>query len=190
MVISDPRLIPQTDMPLIIFSDVTYGFIAFLIKWRTSGDWDHAMISRTQGMFVVQDFGGYHEKPMDVYLKKGNRLKFVSLVNVTSQIIDVFNISINYRLSLPWWKKAYDFLGIFGQAIGQPWIHTPGLEYCSVDVVRHLKNISSCLNPEDQRVILGIGNEWNPQQLEAYCQEHPETFKEYGKYESDDGVTV
>lgn len=188
--ISDPRTIPQADLPLIVFSDVTYGWIAFLIKWRTSGDYDHVMISITKGKFICQDFSGYHEIPMENYLKKGNRLKFFSLVNITPSAIITLNHSINDRLKLSWWKKCYDWLGIIGQALGQEWIHTPGLEYCSEDVVRKLKNISPYLPQQDQTVISNIGNQWNPEQLEIYCQSHPETFKEYGKWEADDGVIV
>lgn len=190
MQINDPRTISQTDMPLIVFSDVTNGWVSFLIKWRTAGDYDHAMLSRTQGKFVCQDFSGYHEISMESYLKKGNRLKFFTLVNINQKAIDAISLSINTRLALPWWNKGYDWLGILGQALGQEWIHTPGLEYCSEDVVRQLKTIVSFLPIQDQEVINRIGNQWNPQQLQAYCQLCPETFKEYGKYESDDGIII
>lgn len=186
----DPREIPQTDMPLIVFSDVTYGWIAFLIKWRTKGNYDHAMLARNKGKFICQDFSGYHEIPMEQYLKKGNRLKFYSFKNINQQAIDALNQSIAYRMSRPWWQRSYDWIGIAGQAVGMPWIHTPGLEFCSVDDINRMRDMAKYLTERDQVVIAGIGNQWNPQQLEEYCYAHPETFKEYGKYEADDGIVV
>lgn len=188
--INDPRTIPQTDMPLIVFSDVTHDWIGFLIKWRTAGDFDHAMWATVKGQFVVQDFSGYHEKPMDVYLKNGNRLKFMSLVNITPVAINILDASIDARLKQPWYRKAYDYLGIVGQALGMPWLHMPGLDYCSEDVILHLKHMAPGLPIADQTVIANIGNQWNPEQLEDYMQVHPETFKEYGKWEADDGIIV
>lgn len=190
MLINDPRLIPQLDMPLIVLSEQKTDFVSFLIDWRTKGSWDHVMLSINQGKFVCQDFGGYHEIPMDGYLKKGGELKFVKLLNSNQEFINAFRKSVLDRLSLPWYRKTYDFLGIFGQAIGQPWIHTPGLEYCSVDVIRHLKNACQYLPLLDRNIIMAIPPESNPQYLDEVICMNPSVFSIYGQWDSDSGVII
>ncbi len=93
-------------------------------------------------------------------------------------------------MALPWWRKQYDWLGILGQALHLPWIHTPGLEYCSVDLLRCWKAGAMFLPAHDRTVILGIPNESSPSDLNRWAGNHPEVFNVYAEYLSDDGVVV
>lgn len=194
MPIQDPRLIPQTDIPLLVLSNQKNSLIAQLINFRTHLNgvhpYDHAMLCINEGKFVLQDFGGYNEIPMGKYLIKDGELAFVQLVNSNADFIKAFSKSVQKRLLAPWWQKMYDYLGIFGQAIGQSWIHTPGLEYCSVDVIRHLVNACPHLPKEDQLVINNIPRESNPEVFWNIILNNPKTFFVYGYWDSENGIIV
>lgn len=189
MKIQDPRTILQTDLPLFVFSDSATDLIAFLITWRTKGTWNHAMLAVYQGMFTSQGWT-YQSFPMDGYMKKGFRLDFYKLVNMTPKAAAAALEYTTTRLKKPWWTKMYDWVGIFGQAIGLPKVHTPGLEYCSVDVTNCLKSIAFLLPTRDCKIILRIPDEVTPQELHDYMVANPEVFCEYGNYEADEGVII
>lgn len=192
--IQDPREIPQSDDPLIIFSNQLNSPVGWVIDWKTNipgiPPTDHAMISRTESKFVCQNFTGYREISMNSYLIKGGQLAFVQLVNSNPEFIKAFNDSVNARLAGPWWTKTYDFIGIFGQAIGQPWIHTPGLMYCSVDVIRHLVNACPKLPKPDQLIINNIPPETNPELFRKITIDHSDTFSLKYLWDSTNGIIV
>jgi hypothetical protein len=97
-------------------------------------------------------------------------------------------------LARPGLENSYDFLGVAGQLIGrvipgaQNLIHTPGLEYCSVDVIRHLVNACPYLPKSDQLIINAIPRETNPEKLWQIILDNPQTFSVYGIYQY--GVTL
>jgi len=194
--IDDPRHILQSQEPLLVFCNQS-DLISEVIDWRTDIKnflpWDHAMLSINQGRLVTQTMGiinAYRDIPMSEYMTKGTTLGFVQLVNSSPDFISAFNKSVQKRLTSPWWVTQYDYLGIFGQAIGVPWIHTPGLEYCSVDVLRHLVNACPYLPKEDQLVINAIPREINPEALWQIILTNPKTFFVYGIYDYSTGVVV
>lgn len=183
--IPDPRLIIQDDLPLIVFSDRAFGLIAFLIKWKTAGDYNHVMLALRPGKLVAQT-NFYAEVLMEVYMQKSCRLKFVSLKNLTPIAKNMLYESVARRLKAPWWTRGYDWLGVFGQAIGVKWIQTPGLEYCSEDVIFHLKSIMNEMPEFDRMVINSIPKQASPQELNEFVKRYPEVFTVYGKWEADD----
>lgn len=187
--IPDPRLIPQTDLPLIVLANKTNDFIAGTINLRTNGSWDHAMTIINQGKFCTQGLT-YSEVPMEDYLKRGGQLKFIKLVNSNPEFNQAFKKAVLSRLGSPWWHKFYDFIGIFGQAIGMPWIHTPGLMYCSVVDIALLKASCIYLPSKDQQIINTIPNESSPQSLDDIFKSNPGIFATYGIYLSDEGIIV
>ena len=190
LTISDPRTIPQNDLPLTVLANQTNSIISSLIDWKTNSSVDHAMMYVTPGVFTSQAFPVYHNVPIEAYMKKGGRLKFVNFLHINGQAANALRNAVSARMALPWYQKMYDYLGIFGQAIGQPWIHTPGLEYCSVDVLRCWKTAAPYLPDLDRDLILSIPNESSPSVLDDYVKNHPEVFMVYGEYLSDDGVIV
>jgi hypothetical protein len=193
--INDPRLLIQSQEPFIILCNQN-DFISTAIDWRTDlpgvHPWDHAMLSINAGKFVTQTMGifnAYREIPMEEYMVRGTTLGFVQMVNNTPAFTSAFSKSVQKRLTAPWWVTQYDYLGVFvGQALGQPWIHTPGLEYCSVDVIRHLVNACPYLPKADQIVINAIPRETNPEGLWQIILNNPGTFSVYGYYDSALGI--
>lgn len=167
-------------MPLIVLCNQTNSPIGWLIDFRTNikglFPLDHAQLSKDQGRFVRQDFTGFHDIPMEDYLIPGGQLYFVELVNSNPEFVAAFRASVEARLQAPFWEKGYDYVGIFGQAIGVPWIHTPGLRFCSVDVIRHLVNACPKLPKEDQLIINNIPPESNPEGFGEIIVSNPKTF--------------
>jgi hypothetical protein len=193
--IIDPRTIPQSMEPTIWFCNEN-NFIAEAIDWRTDikglHPWNHAMLSINQGQFVWESmslWNAYREGSMSTYMNLGSQLGCVTLVNNSPAFANAFAKSVQQRLSRPGIENSYDFLGVFGQLVGLPeLIHTPGLEYCSVDVIRHLVNACPYLPKADQLVINNIPSETNPEQLWQIILNNPQTFSVYGIYQY--GVTL
>ena len=189
--INDPNSLIQSQEPFMVFCNQN-DLIAEAIDWRTNINnllpWDHAMLSISQGRFVCQTMGifnAYRDIPMSDYMKKGTTLAFVQLVNSNPAFVNAFSKSVQKRLSSPWWVTQYDYLGVFvGQALGLPWIHTPGLEYCSVDVIRHLVNACPYLPKPDQLVINNIPRQTNPEQLWKIVLDNPNIFSPLGIYKA------
>ena len=194
--IDDPRKIPKGNW--IVFYNNLKSEISWGIDWKTNipgvPPASHAMISRKQGFFVAQEmkvFKAYQEVPMEKYMIPGGQLAFIRVVNDNPAFSSAFNASIDERLASPWYVTQYDFLGVFvGQALGFPWIHTPGLRFCSVDVIRHLTNASPKLPKTDQLVINNISPEDNPEQLREITIENPPTFELDYTWDSKTGIVV
>ena len=188
--ILEPRAIPQDQEPLLVFCNQK-NLIGEIIDWRTQLPnllpWEHAMLSINQGKFVTQTMGifnAYREIPMEQYLVKNTQLAFVQLTNSSPDFVKAFSKSVQKRLTAPWYVTQYDYLGVFvGQALGLPWIHTPGLEYCSVDVLRHLVNSCSYLPKEDQLIINNISREISPEGLWEIVVNNPKTFLIFGSWD-------
>ncbi len=194
--IPDPRLLLQSQEPMWVFCNQN-DFISTAIDWKTNipgiHPWDHAMLTINSGKFVTQTMGifdAYREIPMSAYMKPGTQLAFVQFVNSNPDFVTAFSKSVQKRLTARWWVTMYDYLGIVGQAIDQPWIHTPGLRYCSVDDLRHAVNSCPKLPKEDQMVINSIPSEINPENLWKVVLDNPNTFSVLGYYNFDEGVTV
>lgn len=180
--------------PWMVFANNTIDPIAKIIDFKTDipgvQPKNHAMLSIDQEEFAVQNMtliNAYRKVPMSAYMIKGQTLSFVNLVNSNPQFVSAFSKSVQKRLSRPGFENCYDFFGILGEALENPifdtsWIHTPGLEYCSVDVIRHLVNACPYLPKEDQIIINGIPRETNPEQLWVIVNNNPKTFNIYGDY--------
>ena len=188
-IIDYPNLIPEKDLPLLVFSDQTSGIVEFFIKFRTKGNYSHVMWQIHPNEFVSQG-NTYARVKMEKYMKANSRLKFVSLEGVTPKGIAAIKKSIEAKLALPWYKKAYNWLGILGQATGIKWLNTPGLEYCSQDVPQHLK-IALAQCPEGfpaplNGIIKNIPINPSPQQFNEYLHDfHSTAFPVFGKWEGD-----
>lgn len=126
----DPNLIPESDLPLIVFSDHSSGFIQWLIKWRTKANYNHVMVMHKPGMFASQG-NVFSEIPLSRYMTANSRLKFWKVRNLGDNERKTMLDRIDYQLRQPWHKRAYDYLGIFGQALSRTGINHPGKMYCS-----------------------------------------------------------
>lgn len=132
--IINPVNITAEDCPLIVFSDHSSGFIQWIIKWRTKASYSHAMVMIEPGKFASQG-NVFSNAPLSRYIKRGNRLKFWKVKELTVVEKKLFEARVNKKLNLPWWKRNYDYLGIFGQATGLRFFNVPWKQFCS-EVVR------------------------------------------------------
>jgi hypothetical protein len=185
--ITDPRTLPPNFY--FISKDGTFDFVSYLIKLRTQAEWNHSMLMRKPG-FVVSQGMQLVEQPIDLYMKNGTRLDFFTLTNPIAQVLVAMNAYVDKRLAGNWLSKSYDILGIFGQLIGVPAIHTPGLDYCSEFTLSVLKSGTPFMSTPDSTIIMGQSVESQPQQLEYLYLNNPSIFTHYGTYESDNGVIV
>ena len=185
--ILDPRTIPQSDYdvsPFFVSKGGGTDIMSKLIRWRTKSWCEHSMLSINPGKFVWESASNwYGEGKMDSYLVPNNKLVFYQLVNCTPETTSALRQYVYNRINSPWWNKMYDYVGILGEALGTPKIHTPGLEYCSVDDIHALKTIAPTLPHADQLIINSIPDEENPGYLDMVMLNAKTVFKEYGVYQ-------
>lgn len=123
------------EMPIIVLCDDLRSFIGWGIRSHTKGNWNHAFIMNKKGKCVSQNFDGFNQYPIDVYLKDGMMLKFWSVKNM--DVLDRLVVikAIERRLLAPWWKNMYDFFGVaVGQLFNIRWAQNPFKMYCSEQV--------------------------------------------------------
>jgi len=186
----DVLAIEKEELPLIVFSDSSSGFIQWIIKARTKGTYNHVMWAHKSRKFASQG-NIYSEVPFGRYEKYGNRLKFLQIKGLTFAQKKMIVFSIENKLKLPWHKRLYDWFGvIIGQAVGLKGINTPWLDYCSEDVPQHLK--------ENKELLKSIGNNGlrdfidhipkhgSPEDLNKYFKQNPDYTMVYAKWDSDD----
>ena len=184
----NPAIISKDDCPLIFLSDFTSGPIEFVIKFRTKGNYNHAMWMPWPREFASQGWT-YSLVKLDRYMKRNNRLKAWAVKGLTPVLRKLLVESITKKLARPWWKKRYDFLGILGQAIGLDWLNTPYLDFCSEDVALHLKYVADKgLNDDNplKKVIQEMPKHGSPEDINEYFKKHSEHFEVFGKWEGDD----
>ena len=130
-VIFNPLEIKEEDMPVQVLAHQKGSWLGRLIQLRTFSEYSHSMIMVRPGYVVSQGFLVYKEIPLKVFMDKGYSMKFWAHTGLS--VVERFQIisAIDCELKKAWWKKRYDFLGIFGQAIGLRWLNVPWAYYCS-----------------------------------------------------------
>lgn len=180
----DPRSIPQSDFPFIVSKGGGIDPISRLIRWRTRSWCEHSMLAINPGKFVWESATSwYGEGPMEKYMIPDTCLKFYQLVNMNPAAYSALRKYVGDRIASPWWHKLYDWVGIMGEALGTPKIHTPGLEYCSVDAIHALESMVTALPAQDDVLINNIPQEENPGYLDQVMVNYPKVFKLYGVYQ-------
>jgi len=129
----DPLKIPKEDLPLIVLSDHSSGFIQWAIKARTKGNYNHVMTCIKTGTFDSQG-NTFSRIPMSRYMTPHSRLKFWKIKDLTEKEKASIRLRIMRRLNLPSWKRRYDYIGLIGQVVGLRWINNPWTPYCSEQV--------------------------------------------------------
>ena len=123
-------------------------------------------------------------------MKPGCRLKFWFIQHLTPKQSQLIIDSIERKLSLPWYKRLYDWVGIFGQTVKLRFISTPGLDYCSEDVPEHARDNRELLmditHKETKIALMNFPKHASPPALNKYFKENPAVFEVFGKWDSDD----
>lgn len=176
--IADPRLIPTSEGPMIVSKGGGTDLMSRLIRWRTKSWCEHSMLFVNQGEFVWESAASwYGPGPMDSYLTPGTCLRFYRLVDINPAAVIALNNYIATRLASPWYDKTYDWVGIVGEAIGFPKIHTPGLEYCSVDAIHALEAMGTAIGGDSENIIAAIPPEENPGYLDLVMNQYVSVFQ-------------
>lgn len=126
----DVRKIEKSDCPMIVFSTSRWNLFNYLTGWKTKGLWTHVMVLTQPDTLLTQDWAGLRSVPLANYLKKDMRLKFWKIKNLNQSQRDWINLNIYRAMRSPWWTRQYDFLGIFGQAVGWKALNNPWKKFC------------------------------------------------------------
>lgn len=180
----DPRLIKSEDIPVMVFSSHSWNIISYLIKWRTKRANNHVMWMINKHEFASQG-GTYARVPVKKYLKSGNRLKFVKIRSLEPVYLELILGSIYKKLGKPWYRKLYDGVGVFGQAIGIKKLNIPWLDFCSEDAPSHLKVIKMFVDKNMQKIVDEINDHKNPGELNEIVNKHPAYFEVLGYWWND-----
>ncbi len=169
----DPNKFTKEHLPLVVFSDHSSGWIQFLIKWRTKGNYNHVMLMLEPGEFVSQG-NTFSKCPISRYMTNKSRLKFYRIKDLTEGDIALLYAMIEDDLNGSWWSKHYDYFGIFGQILGISKINSPGRMYCSERVSKYLRALLLQRIPEHP----------SPAELNEAMKDHPRT-PVFGRWSAD-----
>jgi hypothetical protein len=157
-------------MPVWVFSCDLRGFLGWGIRFRTNGIFNHVMMMRRQGKFATQNLT-FREVPIDKYNIHSNIMEFWTCINMPDEVKCRIRLEITKQLKESVWKRFYDVLGIFGQAVGLRWIQLPWFNYCTERVGR------------PTRVILpDLPKRLTPKEMREYFRGHPYQMKCLGQY--------
>lgn len=168
MQIIDPYKLDYCDMPMVVLCDNSNNFMSWVIKWKTKGIYNHIMNMINPFSFISQDPTGLHTVPLDKYLKRNMKLKFWVLL-FSKDIKDMIIEEINRDSKLPWYKTMYDFLGIFGQALGIKKLNNPFKMFCSERNAKYIR-----IGDPDYPI------HGSPEDQNEYMKTKPEFYKVYG----------
>lgn len=186
--ILDPHSIPVEEYPFIVSKGGGIDPLSRLIRWRTNSWCEHSMLAVNPGKVIWESASSwYGEGDMSIYMVPNTCLRFYSLVNINPQAIQALRDYVTGRMKSPWYNKLYDWVGILGEAVGLPKIHTPGLEYCSVDAIHALEAMAVDLDNYNKTIITNIPVEENPGYLDLYMNSYPSVFT--CKYQYQYGAT-
>lgn len=182
--------IPLDQYPVIVFADNNSDPVNSAIKVRTGANYSHVMWMIEPGVMASQGFMNYAKVPIDKYMNASERMKFVGLNGVTALGRKAIIDSINAKLNGPFYRKWYDWLGIFGQLVGLPWIQTPWFDYCSEDQPYHLQKALR-MAPNEFTIALtfvikNVPRNGSPGVLDVYYKEHRDVLPLFGKWEGDE----
>lgn len=175
----NPLTFNKDDFPIIVLADDLRGFISWAIKAHTAGNYNHTFILHEPGMVVSQNLNGFSENKIEAYLTAGMMLKFWRIKDLTQEEKDAILSAINKRLSFPWWRRSYDFLGtLVGQLIHVKWLQNPFQEFCSEEVNDdYIKQVK-------RAEIMGI-KEPSPSELNTYFMKYPQIMECLGYWWED-----
>jgi len=174
----DPTQFNESDLPLICLSDDRNGFIGWGIKAHEHGNYPHSFILHRKGFAVSQGFSTFKEINISDYMKPNQLLKFWRIKNLTEAEKNMIYAAVTRRLALPWIKKTYDWLGIFGQFLHLNFIQNPWQTFCSEQVrIDYISEIhrASALTPKQP----------SPSDLDRIFKANPEVFECVGYYFED-----
>lgn len=145
--IDDVLSIPASALPLIVFTDNIRSFLGWAIRARTKGVYNHVAFMVSPKLFLSQD-AIFREVSAEKYLQGSHRLKFVGNRYWSNAVKRRIRAQAVQDVGQPWYKRRYDFLGIFGQLFGVDALNIPWLDYCSERVADYVRMGDPDLTPK------------------------------------------
>ena len=118
------------DYPFIVFSRNMRSWLGSSISNVTKGTYNHFMWLIDYDTVATQDNMFSYASIRD-YMEGEHILKFVIDTRWLPETRMWLQDAINADLRLPFYKRLYDPVAIFGQLIHQPWIQLPWCDICS-----------------------------------------------------------
>lgn len=148
MDIIDPRKIKESDLPLVMLLDDRKGFLGFLIKAHSKGNYNHIAEMHLPGFVASQDPVGFREVRIESYMKPHYHLKFWHYELITEPQRREWIQTIRNELNAPWVRRRYDFLAIVGQMLHIRWIQNPFIKFCCERVAEHMRDMLQLVIPK------------------------------------------
>lgn len=169
LTVSDVLIIPKEDLPLMVLSRNYYSRIATEISIFDRSLWNHFMWMAHPGKVVTQDML-LREVPIINYLNGKHSLKFWTCSSWPTLGKLAIIKTLEYHLSLPWYKRRYDILQILGIKLHLRRLQIPWLNICS-----DWADVASLADKRFNKKYITPGevNEW--------CKS-TEGYIEYGKF--------
>jgi len=150
--------IKESDLPLICLVDDRRGFMSWIIKAHSRGNYNHIQELHKLTHFASQDFKGFREVPIEKYLKPHITLKFWKPI-LDKNEKQLWKDCIGLELQESWWKRRYDFIGLLGQLLPFRWtrkLNNSWTRYCSERVRERIITILEVFGPRHS-----TPSEWN-----------------------------
>ena len=136
--------------PCVVLTENTRTLVGKLIAFFSSDDdpsprphetYTHAMWLYWDAIanaprLASQDLTGLHSVPLKKYLSGDFRIKIWAFSFGNPQATGRW---IHEQITLPWYKRLYDVLGIVGQLFELEWLQNPCRRFCSEWVMEGLK---------------------------------------------------
>lgn len=176
--IIDPLNFTERDGQIIVLADDRRGVFGWAIRNHTAGNYNHAMILHKPGMLATQGFDSFKEVKVTSYMNDKQMLKFWRIKDLSQGEMNTISRNVTKRLALPWYKKQYDWLGIFGQFIRLKFIQNPMQTFCSEQVR------ADYIAPVERAAKLVI-NQPSPSDLDRIFRTNPKVFECLGYWLND-----
>lgn len=168
--------IPESLMPMPVFSDNLRNVVSAAIKAHTKGCYGHFMWLIAPGTLASMQTNGFKRVKLDSFIDN-DRLKFWWCVTWTNADRKNVQRAIEKELEKKWWQgNRYDFLSYLGYLVGWKKIQSPfpNVDVCS-DKGKYVKLIDKSydlVNPD-------------PEELNAWFEKNQPKYQVYGRYTPD-----
>jgi hypothetical protein len=172
----DISSIPAEAFPLVVLSDHRVHPLSRAIRAHTDGDYSHAMLMISPGVFATQGFRLFERSPVYKWLRGPYRLKFWTCDTWPAEDRDRAVRATEALLALPEKRRRYDWRGILGHFFGHRGFQNPRRFYCSEHVGAVLRDLCGVRFDLKQPT---------PAEINAWCKTEDSGMRLLGVYDRD-----
>lgn len=183
----DVRYIPAAHTPMVILSDNMQSWVSRrIVFWSTlrkghrENQFSHAMFLLDPSTVASQGTL-YRTQPLDDWIADHLLLKFWCCVDWTPYDRELLRRHIQRELSMKWYRRVYDVVGLGGQWLQAvfgwgAWLNAPGIHFCSARTAGPIK-----------RWAPGLSTQPSPADMDKYFADSP-NWRCYGIYNPRQGL--